>query len=79
LHTHPDSRASVSNSSNNTVFHTPAESRVNEAPLRLAASQTLEQHAERLEIAIATGELQRLDARTGRVGIQALVHLYLQM
>ncbi len=57
----------------------PAESRVDQAPLGLAASKTLEQHAERLEIAIATGKFQRLYAGAGRVAIQALVHLYLQM
>jgi hypothetical protein len=56
----------------------PAESRLDEAPLGPATSQTLEQHAEGLEVGVTAGELQRLDARAGRIGIQALVHLYSQ-
>jgi hypothetical protein len=55
-----------------------AKPRVNEAALGLAACQALQQHAEGLELAVAARELERLDARPGRVRIEALIHLYLQ-
>jgi hypothetical protein len=55
-----------------------AKPRINEASLGLATRQALQKHPERLEVAIATRELERLDPRPGRVWIQTLIHLYLQ-
>jgi hypothetical protein len=55
-----------------------AKPRVDQAALGLAARQALQQHPESLEVAVAARELERLDARPGRVRIEALIHLYLQ-
>jgi hypothetical protein len=54
----------------------PAQPRVDQAPLRLTVGEPPEQHPERVEVAVAAGEPARLDSRSGRIGIESLVHLF---